>query len=80
MALDAQLLAQLYVELMGGRQIGLVLDRAAPEQGAIPSIGPVRSVVIRPARPHGASPAELARHGAFVATFDDPLWPAAAAG
>jgi DNA polymerase III subunit epsilon len=77
--LDAQLLAQLYVELMGGRQIGLGLDSAAPEAESPHSAGPARTAVIRPARPHFASPIELARHAAFVATLDDPLWPAAAA-
>lgn len=77
--LDAQLLAQLYVELMGGRQIGLGLDAAALEPEPAISIGIQRTVVIRPARPHVASPAELARHQAFVATLDDPLWPVAAA-
>lgn len=78
--LDAQLLAQLYVELMGGRQIGLRLDSAAPEPLAAPSIGAARTVVIRPARPHFASPVERVAHAAFIATLDDPLWPVAATG
>ncbi|KAB2857876.1 MAG: DNA polymerase III subunit epsilon, partial [Sphingopyxis terrae] len=25
-------------------------------------------------RPHGATPAELARHAEFVATLNQPLW------
>lgn len=77
--LDAQLLAQLYVELMGGRQIGLGLDSAAPSVEITPEHGPARTVVIRPARPHFASPVELAAHAAFIAKLDDPLWPVAAA-
>ena len=77
--LDAQLLAQLYVELMGGRQIGLGLDSAAPAHEITLEYAPARTVVIRPARPHSASPAELAAHAAFIAKLDDPLWPMAAA-
>lgn len=72
--LDAQLLAQVYIELSGGRQIGLMLHAepiAAPvfAMASAPIARPVR-----PARPHGASPAELARHAAFIATLVDPLW------
>ncbi len=72
--LDAQLLAQVYVELTGGRQIGL--DMAGPE--------PLRPVVAthvsfspasgrRPA-PHFATAAEIARHRVFVDALTDPLW------
>jgi len=73
--LDAQLLAQLYVELTGGRQIGLML---APETiSGSQSFGPrvhVASRSARPPRPHAASPEELARHLAFVSRLKDPLW------
>jgi DNA polymerase-3 subunit epsilon len=72
--LDAQLLAQLYVELMGGRQIGLGL--LSDDGGAAAPVG-VRDVVavtVRPARVFSASPEELARHAAFVAKLIDPLW------
>ncbi|MEO6040728.1 MAG: DNA polymerase III subunit epsilon [Croceibacterium sp.] len=72
--LDAELLAQVYVELTGGLQIGLALsaDSGAGVVGVIgfkPRIG-----VFRPARPHGPNPDELARHKAFVETLDSPLW------
>lgn len=75
--LDAQLLAQLYVELSGGRQIGLSLLDATPAsteapQAAALSVAPVRPV--RPPRPHFASPAERERHAAFIATLTEPLW------
>lgn len=72
--LDAELLAQLYVELTGGRQIGLEL--AAEAEDAL--LASVRSVVrerpFRPARPHAASAAELAAHAAFMANYSSPLW------
>lgn len=79
--LDAQLLAQVYVELTGGRQIGLTLgEDAATDGGAAqdaPGPAPVRRE-IRPVRPHAASPDERARHAVFVATLNDPLWDKAA--
>ena len=72
--LDAELLAQLYVERTGGRQIGLEL--AAEAEDAL--LAAVRSVVrerqFRPARPHAASAAELAAHAAFMANYSSPLW------
>jgi DNA polymerase-3 subunit epsilon len=78
--LDAQLLAQVYVELTGGRQIGLGLGEAAPLQpmDALQSLTRNPSNpgarALRPARHHAASPEELERHAAFVAKLSDPLW------
>jgi DNA polymerase III subunit epsilon len=74
--LDAQLLSQVYIELTGGRQIGLGLaDSSAIGMKSIASSGqstPRSSP--RPARNHAASETELARHRAFVAGLQDPLW------
>jgi len=74
--LDAQLLAQLYVELTGGRQIGFALKADAPASAFLLAgqSAPARPATIRPARPHYASDAELARHAAFVSGLVDPLW------
>jgi DNA polymerase III subunit epsilon len=73
--LDAELLAQVYVELTGGRQIGLAL---AAEGGGRPSIEATayrpRQREFRPPRLHSASAQELARHKAFLESFDSPLW------
>jgi DNA polymerase III subunit epsilon len=72
--LDAQLLAQVYVELTGGRQIGLGL---VAETGSVPvaqSAGPVIAREPRPARPHFAAAEELERHRAFIARLVNPLW------
>lgn len=81
--LDAQLLAQLYVELTGGRQIGLSLrsepapDIMSPTRVAdVPRRHAPRPV--RPPRPHQASPEELLRHQAFISKLVDPLWESAA--
>ena len=70
--LDAQLLAQVYVELTGGRQIGLglvseVVVEAAPTQA-------VAAAVVRPPRVFGVSEEERVRHAAFLKTVVNPLW------
>jgi DNA polymerase-3 subunit epsilon len=72
--LDAQLLAQVYIELTGGRQIGLglVADAPSAESIAASAAQPVR--VARPPRPHAAAPEEVARHRAFLGKMFNPLW------
>jgi len=72
--LDAQLLAQVYVELTGGRQIGLGLVADAGSVSVAASSKPVVVREPRPARPHFASEEELARHGAFISQLANPLW------
>jgi DNA polymerase-3 subunit epsilon len=72
--LDAQLLAQCYVELTGGRQIGLgLVAEAVGTEAAAQSRGRVERP-FRPARPHRPSADELERHARFVAALTDPLW------
>ena len=72
--LDAQLLAQVYVELTGGRQIGLGLV-ADTEAGGVNVSGPTVTVrEPRVPRPHFASAEELERHRAFIARMASPLW------
>jgi DNA polymerase III subunit epsilon len=72
--LDAQLLAQVYVELTGGRQIGLGLVADAGSVAVSASSRPVTIREPRPARPHFAAEEELARHRAFIAQLVNPLW------
>lgn len=75
--LDAELLAQLYVEMTGGRQIGLGLGSAASAIIVSENDAPIIDRSDRPfrtARPHAASVDELARHDEFVARIDNALW------
>jgi DNA polymerase-3 subunit epsilon len=75
--IDAQLLAQVYVELTGGRQIGLSLAAAvsAAEAASNPRAVSVAAIAkARPPRPHAPSAEELERHAAFVARITDPIW------
>ena len=59
--LDASLLAEVYLELSGGRQSGLELAFAATLEAGKP--GERRH---HPARPHATSEAEAQRHGEFL--------------
>jgi DNA polymerase-3 subunit epsilon len=72
--LDAQLLCQVYVELTGGRQIGLSLSHAslATDEEVATSIQWER--VVRPPRPHAPSEEERTRHRSFIARLTSPLW------
>lgn len=77
--LDAELLAQVYVELCGGRQIGLELGASATAVAADlvaqENTAPVTvRREFRPPRPHCASAEELARHAEFLETIESPLW------
>lgn len=85
--LDAELLAQVYVELTGGRQIGLglidgpaetvtVLDAAPAASQNAPWYRPAPSRPRREPRPHAASPEELERHRAFIAEIKGAIWAA----
>ena len=68
--LDCRLLAEVYVELTGGRQRGLSLTLDA---GSQPSAVYTHS---GPRVPHPIVPtaAEITAHRAFVARLKDPLW------
>ncbi len=67
--LDAELLAEVYLELRGGRQTGLSLaaDKGGEDQN-------FQKSKIRPPRPHSASDEELAAHAAFLEKLTDPVW------
>jgi DNA polymerase-3 subunit epsilon len=70
--LDCELLAQVYIELMGGRQRGLGLETATvglPISPAAVVRGPAR-----PARPFGATPEEAAAFEIFIGGFKAPIW------
>jgi DNA polymerase-3 subunit epsilon len=72
--LDAELLAQVYVELRGGRQIGLELVAEAAAAVVEAQVSARAERPFRAPRPHAASPEELAAHAAFLAKVESPLW------
>jgi DNA polymerase-3 subunit epsilon len=71
--LDSELLAEVYLELSGGRQRDLGL---APELAAQVLVGVAQAMgtAVRVARPHAPSPAELAAHLTFLGQLSAPLW------
>jgi DNA polymerase III subunit epsilon len=72
--LDAQLLAQVYIELTGGRQIGLGLVEEASASEIASVAGTVTIREPRIPRPHFPAVEELDRHRAFVSRLVNPLW------
>ena len=71
--LDAQLLAEVYLELLGGRQHGLQLLAAKVARANGVQV-PGRERPVRPARPHMISEAEMQRHRILVGCLKDPVW------
>jgi len=71
--LDAQLLAEVYLQLRGGRQPGLALGASRRD---VAEAAPV-SAETRPPRaprPHAPSEDEIAAHAAFLESLKNPLW------
>jgi DNA polymerase-3 subunit epsilon len=65
---DAELLARVYVELTGGRQIGFDLASQAVVEELV--VDRVNFGI----RDHVALPDEIERHKAFVASLKEPIW------
>lgn len=76
--LDSELLAEVYLELMGGRQAGLALAADGPAAAAADPLGAgsISSTdrPFRPPRPHGPSAAEETAHAAFLGKIAEPIW------
>ncbi|WP_300973283.1 DNA polymerase III subunit epsilon [Sphingomonas sp. LHG3406-1] len=76
--LDAQLLAQVYVELTGGRQIGfsLLADASSAADIAVQATSIARPAArpVRTPRPHAPSLDELEAHAQFMSRIKDPVW------
>lgn len=69
--LDAQLLAEVYLELRGGRQPDLAI--AAVESAVAEEIQ-ARARAHHAPRAHAPSALEIAAHDLFLATLKNPLW------
>ena len=81
---DADLLASVYVELLGGRQPGLLLGDEnkndtmavaiiAEQEPSVLRVDPNKKTV-RPARSFTPTAEETAAHDAFLAKLKDPIW------
>ncbi len=72
--LDCRLLADVYVELTGGRQRGLLLMEEEAPRTVIAYAASAARPVHRAARRVVPSEAQLAAHAAFVARLKEPVW------
>ena len=70
--LDCKLLADVYVELMGGRQHGLGLVAEGGQAPGVVYQGPAQRRVVRVV----PTPQELAAHSAFIDKLSDAVWKA----
>jgi DNA polymerase-3 subunit epsilon len=73
--LDAELLSEVYLELIGGRQAVMLLD--AVDNGAGITVTTTLQPIKRAARnpvPHAPEPEELAAHAALLARLKNPIW------
>ncbi|MGP1394034.1 MAG: DNA polymerase III subunit epsilon [Inquilinaceae bacterium] len=68
--LDSQLLAEVYLELRGGRQPGLVLAGPSGGAGRVDRVARER----RTPRPHAPTEAEIAAHRVFLDQIKTPIW------
>ncbi len=72
--LDAQLLAEVYLQLRGGRQPGLALGASRRADAPEAAIAPAETRPPRAPRPHAPSEKEAAAHAAFLESLKNPLW------
>jgi DNA polymerase-3 subunit epsilon len=70
--IDCLLLAEVYIELLGGRQPGLDLAAGQIAGSGIIDMPTLRPT--RPPRPHAPSADELAAHAAMLEKMSAPLW------
>jgi DNA polymerase-3 subunit epsilon len=68
--LDAELLAEVWLEMCGGREPGLAITAKVE----VVETTVVVERIARPARPHAPTEAELAAHLAFIKGLTDPIW------
>lgn len=69
--LDSELLAEVYLQLIGGRQPGFELASTGQTQSIVPV---TIDRPFREPRPHAPLPEELAAHDAFVGKLKNPVW------
>lgn len=69
--LDSSLLAEVYLELIGGRQPDLTLATERADGGSA-AVAAARAQ--RPARPHAPSADEAKAHALFLRQIKDPIW------
>lgn len=69
--LDARLLADVYLELSGGKQVGFDISFTTKNAG---NTTQTRVKATRDARPHAPNPDEIAAHAEAIGTISNALW------
>ncbi len=78
--IDADLLAQVYIELLGGRQPGLSLDSPNGKNNDTSAVSKdevtftIEAKSARPVRAHAPTADELSAHAAFLQKLKNPIW------
>lgn len=72
--LDSELLAEVYLELLGGRQHGLGLAAQTAQAKEAQNKTRQSTREFKEARSHSASKEEIANHEAMLEKLQDPLW------
>jgi DNA polymerase-3 subunit epsilon len=72
--LDAELLAEVYLELIGGRQPDLVLSGKPVKVVETHINDAIKTEASLEARPHGLRRDELAAHQSFIDGLKNPIW------
>ena len=72
--IDARLLAEVYLRLIGGREPALGLATSAPQERPETMSSPPGDKAVRVPRPHTPTPDERLLHTVFVDTVTNPIW------
>ena len=72
--LDCELLAEVYLELIGGRQPSLVIEQRIEVVTLTQPIAVTTAAAIRPPRVFAPTPEELLAHAAMLAKIKDAIW------
>ena len=72
--LDAELLAEVYLQLIGGKQPDLILPNKSNKIPEILADGGVKAKSIRKPRPHSISKEEFIAHERFINDLKNPIW------
>jgi len=72
--LDAELLADVYLELMGGRQAMLLLDPQADQKQTTTTAEIKQNRIYREPRVFAISPEEESAHAAMLSKLKTPIW------
>ncbi len=72
--LDAELLADVYLELLGGKEPGLVLSAEEDLLSDQSASQPIVKKELRPARTFELPQADYQHHLEFIQTLKDPMW------